>query len=144
MADDETILGITRAVDTATELLGSDTPNWAPLRALLPLEDCDGFMWMGAVLQTRAVYVHGRHQERVIFQYKHGITRHYLMIDPTDLNTWWYLGDRGHVVIPREVAIEAAFEGLEILGATRSTRYDGEYRAQRNARLAAAGYTVIP
>jgi len=65
------------------------------------------------------------------------------MIDPTDLNTWWYLGDRGHVVIPREVAVGAAFEGLEMLGATRSTRYDDEYQARRNARLAAAGYTVI-
>jgi hypothetical protein len=43
----------------------------------------------------------------------------------------------------REAAIEAAFEGLEMLGAARSTRYDDEYRAQRNARLAAAGYTVI-
>lgn len=53
---------------------GSDTPNWAPLRALLPLEDCDGFMWMGTVLQPGAVYVHGRYQDRVIFQYKHGIT----------------------------------------------------------------------
>jgi hypothetical protein len=75
IADDETIVGITRAVDTATELLGSDTPNWAPLRALLPLEDCDGFMWMGAVLQPRAVYVRGRYQDRVIFQYKHGWDR---------------------------------------------------------------------
>jgi len=31
-------------------------------------------MWMGTVLQPGAVYVHGRYQDRVIFQYKHGIT----------------------------------------------------------------------
>lgn len=45
--------------------------------------------------------------------------------------------------IGTERAMAAAFEGLDTLGATRTTSYDAEYIATRNERLRAAGYTVL-
>lgn len=46
-------------------------PNWAPLRAALPLEECDPWMWMGRRIEG----------DRVIEQYKHRYTRRYLNLD---------------------------------------------------------------
>jgi hypothetical protein len=58
-------------------------PNWAPLRALLPLEECDPWMWMGRRLEG----------DRVIEQYKHRYTRGYLNLDQ-DGQAWTWRTDR--------------------------------------------------
>jgi hypothetical protein len=131
---------ITQAVDTAfaqvAEEYGMGEPDWAPLEAVLPLEECGGFMFMG-------YYPPGGNREGAIRLYKHGITRHYLNLHPSGQAYRYDAVTGGYRKLDLEQAIAAAFEGLEALGGTRSTVYDEEYRRQRNARLAEAGYTVI-
>lgn len=46
-------------------------PNWKPLEAVLPLNQCGDWMWMGTV----------EHDGRAIEQYKHRMTRGYLNVD---------------------------------------------------------------
>ena len=50
---------------------------------------------------------------------------------------------RRFVDVPIERAIDAVFEGIEELGATRSTPYDEAYRLEKYRRLRAAGWTTI-
>ena len=51
----EQVLAISRLVDqVADEFLG-DEPDWDPLHVVLPLEWCDGFMWMFRVTEGDAV-----------------------------------------------------------------------------------------
>ena len=120
---------------------GAHEPDWAPLEAVLPMDECGGFMFMG--------YATALNREP-IRQYKHGITRNYLYLDArcrpyryvhvADLaRPGYYVPFCGTL----EHAIDAAFKDIEALGATRSTAYDDAYRERRDAALAAAGYTVV-
>lgn len=127
----EQILAISRAVDkVADELLG-DEPDWDPLHVVLPLEWCDGFMWMFRVEEDDAI----------IEMYKHGITRRYLMLDQYN-RAYRYTGE-GHVRIPVAVAVERVFEDIEEMGWTRETAYNEEFVAEKHRQLREAGWTVI-
>ena len=114
-----------------------DAPDWEPLEAVLPIEHCDGFMWMG--LAPGGIRL-----------YKHGITRRYLnlYLDPQGAVSAYRYVDGRYVRIAVEVAIEEAFAGIERLGGVysddpRATPYDHEFRALRDRRLREAGWTVI-
>ena len=140
MDKDLDIHQVTQAVDKAAARaaadFGMDQPDWTPLEAVLPAEECGGFMFMG-------YYPGGGNRAGAIRLYKHGITRHYLNLHPSG-QAYRYDGvTGGYRRIGLDEAIEHAFEGLEELGGTRSTAYDDDYRRERNARLTAAGWTVI-
>ena len=130
--DHEQILAISKIVDkVADEFFGDDEPDWDPLHVVLPLEWCDGFMWMFRVEEGDAV----------IEMYKHGITRRYLMLDQHN-RAWRYTGD-GHVQIPVALAVERVFEEIEEMGWTRETAYNEEFVAEKHRQLREAGWTVI-
>jgi hypothetical protein len=155
------VLAVSRAVDAVR----SDIPDkavWVPLEAVLPLDECAGFMFMGAkvgaimpkplaLLRDKiAADPPTEWDRRMIFSYKHGITRKYLHIGG-DLMPYTYRGSNtdfslstySHVHQGMDYAITCAFSGLEKLGASRTTAYSDAYIAARNARLVAAGYTVV-
>jgi hypothetical protein len=138
---------------------GMENPVWTPLEALLPMEWCGGFMFMGA--PEVGIYNAGTIKRDAtgapdftscprmrMFLYKHGITRRYLNIGE-DLNCYEYrsalcdVGDPIYSLLPTEVAIARPFADLAELGATRTTVYNDDYIAARNARLVAAGFRVI-
>jgi hypothetical protein len=128
---DEQVLAISRIVDqVAEEFLGGE-PDWEPLHVVLPLEWCDGFMWMFRVEEGDAV----------VEMYKHGITRNYLMLDQHN-RAYRYTGD-GHVRIPVALAIDHVFAGIEEMGWSRETAYDEEFVAEKHRQLREAGWTVI-
>ena len=104
-------------------------PNWKPLEKVLPMEHCDGFMYMG--------YVDGIHM------YKHGFTRHYINLDRKG-NAYRYVETTNrYVPIHTDVAIEHVFEGLEEMGLTRASVWDHEAMVLRQKAMADAGWTVI-
>lgn len=109
---------------------GAHEPDWKPLEKVMPkLKWCAGFMFMGYSGKVRL--------------YKHGLTRHYLNVDPEG-NTYAYVSETdSYVRIPKRVAIEAVFQGLTEMGFKRSTPYDGKARAKRHKLLADAGWTIV-
>lgn len=127
----EQILAISRIVDQVAEELLEGEPDWEPLHVVLPLEWCDGFMWMYREEQDDAV----------IEVYKHGITRHSLNLD--QFNRAYRYTENGYIQIPVAVAIESVFESLEEMGWSRDTKYDEEFVAEKHRQLREAGYTVI-
>lgn len=154
---DDLALNISRVLDDLRA--GMENPVWTPLEALLPMEWCGGFMFMGAP-EVR-IYNAGTIKRNAtgapdfdscprlrMFLYKHGITRRYLNIGE-DLNCYEYrsaLCDVGNPIysrVPTEAAIAHPFADLAEFGATRSTVYNDEYIAARNARLVAAGFRVV-
>lgn len=91
-------------------MIDQDNPNWAPLRAVMPLADCDAWMWMG-----RSV-----HDGTVIELYKHRQTRGYLNLS-ADGRAWlfrrvnlgcdpWCDVDHDHVPDPPAVAEQVSME----------------------------------
>ena len=54
-------------------------PNWKPLEAVLPVEDCEDFMYMGRVGDIEL--------------YKHRHTRRYLNISSTSEKFYRYMAD---------------------------------------------------
>jgi hypothetical protein len=127
----EQALAISRIVDQVSEEFLGDDPHWGPLHTVLPLEWCDGFMWMYRLAQDDAVLEH----------YKHGITRRYLVIDQNH-RTYVYNGDT-YDLIPVALAVERVFEGIEEMGWTRHTRYDEEFVTEKHRQWREAGWTVI-
>jgi hypothetical protein len=129
---------ITRAIDKAAELaradFRTDGPVWAPLEAVLPAAELDGWMYMGQTTTTAGTPV---------FMYKHGITRRYLHLDAT-CRAYRYDGRTGaYSLADLDERIGHAYADLAALGASRSTAYNDEYIAARNAALAAAGWAVV-
>ena len=109
--------------------LNEDPPNWEPLETVLPMEQCDGFMYMGC--------------HKGIHMYKHGFTRHYLLLD-NDANAYRFIAaTERYIPIHLDVAIENVFEGLEEMGLTRESVWDHEAFLLRQKALAEAGWTVI-
>jgi hypothetical protein len=128
---DEQVLAISRIVDqVAEEFLGGE-PDWEPLHVVLPLEWCDGFMWMFRAQQGDAV----------IEMYKHGITRKYLMLDQLN-RAYRYIGE-DYVQTPVAIAVGLVFEGIEEMGWSRETAYDEEFVSEKHRQLREAGWTVI-
>ena len=123
---------IAQAVDAARDSIPD--PEWGPLETAVPPEHCGGFMFMG----------HGRTPDGApIMLYKHGITRHYLNLT-RDGQAWEYAGGM-YGVIPLPVALMNVYgpDDCDLYDGTRETVYDDQYQADRNARLIAAGYSVI-
>lgn len=165
MTDDIEVLtlALARAVDAARA--GIAEPVWTPLEVMLPASWLGGWMFMGASdaylmpdglvtyvgtePPSRRIDWQGKPWERkVVFLYKHGITRRYLNIGE-DLRCYVYRGDLCPIGEPvyqpirTERAIDFAYEDIEAFGATHDTAYDEDFIAARNARLVAAGYRVI-
>ncbi|MDQ3986769.1 MAG: hypothetical protein M3280_09765 [Actinomycetota bacterium] len=132
MSAEELAARLEEAADEIQELMrsfGAHEPDWEPLEKVLPLEECPGFMFMG--------YHQG------IRLYKHGFTRNYLFVD-SDGNTYSYLPEReSYELIPRWLAVELVFDGLEEMNVTRSTPYDDAAIAAKHKALAEAGWNVI-
>lgn len=127
----ELMLTVSRMADqVADEFLGGE-PDWDPLHNVLPMEWCDGFMWMYRATEGEAV----------IEMHKHGITRRYLMLDQH--NRAYRYDGTGHVQIPVAIAVDQVFEGLGEMGWTRETRYDEEFVAEKHRKLREAGWTVV-
>ena len=127
----ELILAMSRALDEVRATIESGEPDWDPLHGVLPFEHCHGFMWMARANWDGAI----------IEQYKHGITRRYLMLSH-DGRAFLYRAKR-YVEIPTQRAIDRVFEGIEEMGATRATRYDDAYRREKYRRLRELGWTVV-
>lgn len=165
---DELVLALSQSVDAvraATDVSRIDPQHWwTPLEAVLPVEECGGFMFINAsvaalvpssrsfIRRDEATEPNPEWEQRMVWQYKHGITRNYLILTD-DLRPLYYVGSTpdfslstfAHIpgTDPIERAIELAFQGIDKLGASRSTAYNDQYRADRNARLCAAGFTVV-
>ncbi|MFV9673626.1 MAG: hypothetical protein ACNYZH_10400 [Acidimicrobiia bacterium] len=125
------ILEISRKMDALREDFLSGEPDWDPLHAVLPMEHCDGFMWM---YRTEL-------ESEIIEHYKHGITRRYLHLDHS-----------GHAYLHREgryietlvgIAVEIVFADLTSMGATRETAYNEAYVLEKHRKAREAGWTVI-
>jgi hypothetical protein len=127
----EQVLAISRIVDQVADEFLEGEPNWEPLHVALPIEWCDGFMWMYRVEQDDAV----------IELYKHGISRRYLNLD--QLNRAYRYTEDGYIQLPVALATAVVFEGLEEMGWSRETKYDEEFVAEKHRLLREAGYTVI-
>lgn len=48
---------------TPTEELAADAPHWGPLRALLPADQLDGWMWMARSFYNGVTVEHYKHRE---------------------------------------------------------------------------------
>ena len=146
LTGDELVLALSRAVDAVRE--DAHTPVWTPLEAVLPYDWCGGFMFMAAREGRVLAGSPDRRKRKMFFEYKHGVTRRYLIVGD-DLQAYTYrsdaceIGDPAYSWTPMENAIEHVFEGIEEFGAERTTKYSAEYIAERNARLVAAGFTVV-
>jgi hypothetical protein len=103
-------------------------PNWKPLEAVRGPARCVGFMFMGRV--------------NGINQYKHGISRRYLLLDD---------GGRAYKAFGRnefrEIAIGEALAMVEAplkeMGETLDTPYDSTYVRRKEAALREAGIEVL-
>lgn len=127
----EEVLAISKIVDQVAEEYFGDEPDWEPLHVVLPLELCDGFMWMYRVTQ----------EDATIELYKHGITRRYLNLD--QFNRAYQFNGEGYDPIPVATAVDRVFSGIEETGWNRETRYDEEFVAEKHRQLREAGWTVI-
>ena len=103
-------------------------PNWKPLEARLGITRCAGFMFMGRV--------HG------INQYKHGISRRYLLLD--DEGRAYEVGGRNEFrEIPIAEALARVEEPLKDMGETLETPYDSAYIDRKDAALREVGIEVL-
>lgn len=125
------VLAISKVADQIADEFFGDEPDWDPLHVVLPLEWCNGFMWMCRVSQGDAA----------IELYKHGITRRYLNLD--QFNRAYQFNGKGYDPIPVAIAVDRVFADLEELGWSRGTRYDDEFVAEKHRRLRENGWTVI-
>ena len=113
--------------------ISGDSAEWKPLENLLPLEYCDGFMYMG-----KSGNVH---------LYKHGVTRKYLNMD--DDGICYRYSPKGcdnmgiYLPIDELQAVLHVYKDIEQFGATPETKYNEAYKAGRDAALKEAGITSI-
>ncbi len=125
------ILEISRKMDAFREEHLSDEPDWDPLHATLPLEHCDGFMWM---YRTEL-------EDETIEHYKHGITRRYLHLDHSG-HAYLYRSPE-YVETPVGIAVEIVFADLASMGATRETAYNEAYVLEKHRKAREMGWTII-
>jgi hypothetical protein len=81
---------------------GEGPPDWRPLEAVVPLEECGGFMYMGWLA------IDGKR----LHHYKHFDTRRYLFLTD-DLETYRYFNDEHYWPYPLIAAIHHAMGELE-------------------------------
>lgn len=129
------ILEASRAVDEFRDRLGSEQPDWNPLHDAIPIEHCDGFMWMFRVPWKK----------EVIECYKHGITRRSIHLDHGGrAYRYRYRSGRDeYVEVPVAAAVDGVFEDIEKMGHTRATPYDEEYRLEHYRKAREMGWTIV-
>ncbi len=103
-------------------------PNWTPLEVRLGSTRCGGFMFMGRV--------------RGINQYKHGISRWYLLLDD-ERRAYQATGGNEFRQIPFEEALARVEAPLREMGETLDTPYDCAYIHRKDAALREAGIEVL-
>lgn len=108
---------------------GADEPDWGPLEMALPMEWCDGFMYMGCY--------------DGIHEYKHGLTRRTLALDVEGRGFLLDAEVGRRYEIPLDAAIDRVFEHIEEMGYTRETALTEEIMEERRQGLAEAGWTTV-
>lgn len=104
------------------------SPNWKPLESKLGPDRCVGFMFMG--------------KQNGVYQYKHGISRRYLLLD--DNGRAYEANELSSFrEIPFEVALARIEAPLADLGATLETAYDDAYLDRKASALRAAGMHLL-
>lgn len=142
-------LDVARIVDAAAAALHAKhaddltfVPEWGPLERVLPAAELGGWMFMNRNAGPRGE----------IISYKHGITRKGLHLDRDGVPWMPIWGDGTQPVrwspLPIVTAVELLTErghyrDLTAMDARPGTRYDDDYKAERNRRLGEAGFTVI-
>ena len=125
------ILETSRFLDSYRDWSSAQEIDWDPLHDALPMEHCDGFMWMYRVTW----------KTEVIEVYKHGITRMSLHLDHSG-RAYLYRGD-GYEEIPVKDAVDRVFDDIERMGFSRETPYTEEYRRDKYRRAREMGWTII-
>ena len=108
---------------------GVERPDWEPIRKVLPVKHCRGFIFMGYSGEVR--------------MYKHGFTRRYLNVDPEGHTYWYDERNDSYIRVSKELALDHVFEDIEKFGATRSTPFDDKARQKRAKAMKDAGWTVV-
>jgi hypothetical protein len=125
------ILEMSGLLDSFKEWNNAQEVDWDPLHDALPMEHCDGFMWMYRV----------EWEGEVIEVYKHGITRGWLHLDHSG-HGYLYRGGF-YEEIPVKKAVDLVFKDIEKMGFSRETPYTEEYRREKYRRARELGWTVI-
>jgi hypothetical protein len=102
--------------------------NWKPLETRLGAARCAGFMFMGCL--------------NGINQYKHGLSRRYLLLDDEG-RAYEAAGRKEFREISFDEALAWVEEPLKELGETLETSYDNAYVSRKEAALRAAGLEVL-
>jgi hypothetical protein len=131
---------VEHAVDQAALQIPPADPNdWRPLEALLGPALLGQFMGMGTGTTPDG---------QTVQLFKHGMSRRYLNVS-ADLRTWQYVQTDAlnfagiYEPMPLGLALAHVFHDAESLGATPTVTYDADFRAKRDAALAAAGYRTV-
>ena len=103
--------------------------HWSPLESLLGRDGCVGFMFMGRLSNG-------------INQYKHGISRRYLLLDGHGM-AYERVHGGGFRRIATSEAIARIEESLREVGETLEAPYDSECIRRKDAALRAAGFEVF-
>ena len=102
--------------------------KWKPLETKLGAPRCAGFMFMGRL--------------NGVNQYKHGLSRRYLLLDDEGL-AYEAAGRNEFREIPFDEALARVEEPLKELGETLETVYDDAYVSRKEATLQAEGIEVL-
>lgn len=102
--------------------------NWKPLETKLGPARCVGFMFMG--------------RRNGINQYKHGITRQYLLLDDEG-RAYEAAAHNEYREVTFEEALAPVVTSLREVGATLETAYDDAYIERKTAALEAAGIGLL-
>jgi hypothetical protein len=102
--------------------------NWKPLETRLGAARCAGFMFMGCL--------------NGINQYKHGLSRRYLLLDDEG-RAYEAAGRKEFREISFDEALAWVEEPLKELGETLETSYDNACVSRKEAALRAAGLEVL-
>ena len=119
---------------------------WGPLHAVVPSQQRDGFMYMG---KYKYMYVNPYNQKVTVetYDYKHGITRKYLHISKSG-RTFCNTGKsiNGNILLEpcsKQTALDVVFKNIREFGVTPETKYDEQYRMERNKKLAELGFVTF-
>ena len=129
------ILEASRAVDGYHDWAASQEPDWDPLHDAVPIEHCNGFMWM-----YRVVWM-----DEVVEVYKHGITRQSIHLDHSG-RAYLYryrLGRDRFEELPVDDAVDGVFRDIEKMGYSRETPYDEAYRLEHYRKAREMGWTIV-
>ncbi len=111
--------------------------DWGPLHDAMPVEHCDGFGWAYRV----------EWNSEVIEVYKHGITRAWLHLDHSGHAYFSRdspkFPDGSYENVPVQLAVDAAFSGIEDLGYTRETAYPTEHSDGRRSAARDVGSAIV-